>query len=61
MVEYWNDGIMAIGKMVYWAIGKIHLDMGAGKSNVYSPLKTNPAMVCLKIGHSVPPASPAWL
>jgi len=43
MVEYWNDGIMAFGKMVYWVIGKIHLDIGAGKSNVYSPFKTNPA------------------
>jgi len=31
MVEYWNDGIMGFGKMVYWVIGKIPFDMGAGR------------------------------
>ena len=30
MLECWNDGIMGFGKMVYWVIGKIPLDMGAG-------------------------------
>jgi len=29
-MEYWNDGILGFGKMVYWVIGKIALDTGPG-------------------------------
>jgi len=29
MLECWNSGIMGFGKMVYWVIGKVPLDMEA--------------------------------
>jgi hypothetical protein len=27
-LEYWKDGILGFGKLGFWFIGKIHLDMG---------------------------------
>jgi len=41
MLEYWKDGILGFGKLGFWFIGKIHLDMGGNMlRNENSPLKS---------------------
>jgi hypothetical protein len=42
-MEYWNDGIMGFGKMVYWVIGKVPLDTEAHSYKWLISFKTNPA------------------
>jgi hypothetical protein len=39
MLEYWNDGILGSGKLGFWFIRKIHLNMiGNMSKNENSPL-----------------------